>query len=269
MPLRIGPCEPWPFDPVCCNLPEGVDQEVIDRQRSVATFILWALSGRRWGPSCPYTVRPCRRACLDAYPLTVRWQTAGPWIPYLGRDGAWRNASVCSCKSDCSCGELCEVRLEAPVHDVLAVQVDGETLPQDAYRVDSAGLLVRTDGGCWPDCQDMAAPCGDPNTFCVTYRVGLPLDEAAIAAFSALVCHLVKDCSGGCGCKVASNKNLSRLSRQGVDLEFADPTVIYSEMRTGIPAVDMWLTAVNPYRQTSPSRVYSPDFKRPRIQIWP
>ncbi|MEU2264924.1 hypothetical protein ABZ568_00420 [Streptomyces olindensis] len=269
MPLRIGPCEPWPFEPECCSLPDGVEEATIDRWRSVATFILWALSGRRWGPSCPYTVRPCRKSCLDSGGLTVRWQTAGPWVPYLGRDGAWRNASVCGCESDCSCGELCEVRLEGPVHDILAVEVDGQTLPENAYRVDASGLLVRTDGGCWPDCQDMAAPCGDPGTFCVTYRIGLPLDDAAVAAHSALVCHLVKDCGGGCGCKVSTNRNLSRLSRQGVDLEFADPTLIYSEMRTGLPAVDMWLNAVNPYKQASPSRVYSPDFKRPRTQTWP
>lgn len=269
MPQQVGPCEPWPFVPDCCQLPEGVEQETIDRQRAVATSILWALSGRRVGPSCAITVRPCRKSCLDSGSVTVQGATAGPWVPYLGRDGVWRNASVCGCASDCGCGELCEVRLEGPVHDVLAVEVDGETLPPEAYRVDAPGLLVRTDGECWPDCQDLAAPCGEEGTFCVTYRIGLPLDAAAIAAFSAMVCHLVKDCSGGCGCKVASNRNLSRLSRQGVDLEFADPTLLYSEMRTGIPAVDLWLTAVNPYRQASPSQVFSPDYKRPRTQIWP
>jgi hypothetical protein len=270
MPLRIGPCEPWPFEPECCQLPEGVGPETIDRWRAVATSILWALSGRRWGPSCPYTVRPCRKRCLDSSgPISFQAGGTGPWIPYIGADGVWRNASVCGCKSDCSCGELCEVRLDGPVHDIVSVEVDGVMLPPESYRVDSANLLVRTDGQCWPDCQDMAAPCGEPDTFCVTYRIGLPLDEAAIAAFSALVCHLVKDCSGSCGCKVSTNRNLSHLSRQGVDLEFADPTVIYSEMRTGLPAVDMWLNAVNPYRQTSPSRVYSPDYKRPRAQTWP
>ncbi|MGO4747799.1 hypothetical protein AB4212_04035 [Streptomyces sp. 2MCAF27] len=269
MPLHPGPCAPWPLDLSCCDLPEGRDETDVERWSRVATTILFNLSGRRWGPSCPYTVRPCRRTCLDAYPLTVSWAAAGPWVPYLGTDGVWRNASVCGCKSDCSCGELCEVRLEAPVHDILAVEIDGQTLPPDAYRVDAGGLLVRTDGGCWPDCQDMAAPVGESNTFAVTYRIGLPLDDAAIAAFSELVCHYVKGCGPGCGCKATNNKNLTRLQRQGVELEFADPTLIYSEMRTGLPLVDAWLVSVNPYRQTSPSRVYSPDLKRPRVQVWP
>ncbi|MCZ1002382.1 hypothetical protein O1M63_37150 [Streptomyces mirabilis] len=65
---------------------------------------------------------------------------------------------------------------------------------------------------------DRAAPCGAPNTFRVTYRIDPPLDKAAIAAFSPLACHLVKDCSGGCDCRVASNQNLNWLSRQGVAL---------------------------------------------------
>ncbi|MBC9729260.1 hypothetical protein [Streptomyces sp. TRM68367] len=268
--LHPGPCGPWPFEPSCCSSADDADQAEIDRWRSVATTILFNLSGRRWGPSCPYTVRPCRRSCLESSPVSFQaGASTGGWIPYIGTDGAWRNASVCGCKSDCSCGELCEVRLEGPVHDIMAVELDGQTLPADAYRVDAGGLLVRTDGGCWPDCQDMAAPCGEPGTFCVTYRIGMPLDEAAIAAFSELVCHYLKGCGGGCGCKASSNKNLTRVQRQGVELEFADPTLLYSEMRTGLPLVDAWLVSVNPYRQTSPSRVYSPDFKRPRFQVWP
>ncbi|MBT3161517.1 hypothetical protein HTV80_00110 [Streptomyces sp. Vc74B-19] len=267
--LHTGPCEPWPLDLSCCPDGEDAEAEVLARWQMIATRLLFALSGRRWGPSCPYSVRPCRRACLDSLPLVSSRSYGSPWIPYLGRDGLWRNASVCGCKSDCSCGELCEVRLEGPVHDVLAVDIDGQALPADAYRVDAAGMLVRTDGDCWPDCQELAAPCGEPGTFCVTYRIGLPLDEAAVAAVSELTCHLMKGCGGGGGCGCRANPNITRLSRQGVDVEMADPTLFYSEMRTGLPLVDMWLMVVNPYRQPSPSRVYSPDFKRPRSTTWP
>lgn len=267
MPIETSPCEPWPIDLDCCPAAKNADEEVVLRWRRVATSILFNLSGRRWGPSCPYTVRPCRRRCLDALPLASS-RAGGPWIPYLGRDGVWRNASVCGCASDCSCGELCEVRLEGPVYDVLTVEIDGQVLPAGSYRVDAANQLVREDGGCWPDCQEMGAPLGEPGTFGVTYRVGLALDDAAIAAVSELVCHLLKGCGGGsCGCAMPAN--VTRLSRQGVDIEMPDPTLLYTEMRTGLPIVDMWLMAVNPYRQASPSRVWSPDFKRPRSTTWP
>ncbi|MEV6738730.1 hypothetical protein AB0N14_18065 [Streptomyces sp. NPDC051104] len=267
MPLQTGPCQAWPTE-LCCDT-EGKEPEEIERWTLIASQILWALSGRRYGP-CPVTVRPCRRACLESSPVSFQAGVGtGPWIPYIGWDGLWRNASVCGCKSDCSCSELCEVLLETPVYDVVSVNIDGQDLPPTAYRVDAPGRLVRTDGQCWPDCQDMAAAPGRPNTFTVTYRWGLELDAAAVAAVSELTCHLMKGCgSGSCGCK-ATPRAATRFIRQGVELDFGDPTLIYKEGRTGLPLVDLWLSAVNPYGLTSPSRVYSPDFKRPRVQQWP
>lgn len=266
MPLHIGPCDPWPTS-LCCEIPEGMALEEVDRWTRVASQLLWGLSGRRLGP-CPVTVRPCRRSCLESAPISFQARTStGGWIPYIGVDGVWRNASVCGCRADCSCSELCEVYLPGPVYDVVSVDVDGELLVPEAYRVDAPGRLVRTDGGCWPDCQELASPPGTEGTFTVSYRVGLPLDDAAIAAVSELTCHFLKGCApGSCGCK--TNRNLTRMVRQGVEMEM-DPTLIYSEGRTGLPTVDLWLSVVNPYRLTSPSQVYSPDFKRPRVQQWP
>lgn len=159
--------------------------------------------------------------------------------------------------------------LPGPVYDITSVDIGGQVLAPEQYRVDAAGRLVRIGGGCWPDCQDMAAAPGEPDTFTVVYRIGLPVDEAAIAAVSELTCHLLKGCGGGsCGCK-ATPRAATRFIRQGVELDFVDPTLIYQQGRTGLPLVDLWLSVVNPYRLTSPSRVYSPDFKTPRVQQWP
>ena len=268
MPLQTGPCSAWPTN-LCCDV-DGVAEEDLERWTLVASQILFALSGRRIGP-CPVTVRPCRRACLESAPF-ISFQTrtgTGPWIPYIGTDGLWRNASVCGCQSDCSCGELCEVLLEGPVYDVTEVNIGGQVLAPEQYRVDAPGRLVRVGGGCWPSCQDMAAPPGDPDTFTVTYRIGLPVDEAAIAAVSELTCHLLKGCGGNGTCGCNSSRNFTRYVRQGVELEMPDPQVIYSQGRTGLPLVDAWLMAVNPNRLESPSRVYSPDFRRARVQQWP
>ncbi|MFF4391438.1 hypothetical protein ACFY0G_32315 [Streptomyces sp. NPDC001552] len=264
-PLQPDVCDPWPTA-LCCDVPDDTDPAVVTRLTAVASQILYRLSGRRWGPSCPIIVRPCRRSCLDVLPRSsVIWGTAGPWIPYMGTDGLWRNASICGCSSDCSCGELCEIYLDGPVYDITSVQDGEDVLPPEAYRVDGSGTLVRTDGECWPDCQDLSAPPGTEGTLAVTYRTGLQLDESAIAAVSELVCHLLKGCGGSCGCN-AAGKNVTRYTRQGVQLEMADPTLLYSEGRTGLPLTDLWLIATNPYRLTSQSRVYSPDFKRARLQ---
>lgn len=269
-------CDPWPLEPTCCDLPDGTDEALIERWHRIASITLWRLSGRRWGPSCPVTVRPCGRTCVEDL---TRWTTVGPQtgsrVPYIGADGAWRNAALCGCPSHCSCSELCEVRLDGPVHDIVEVLVDGEVLVPEAYRVDVPNVLVRTDGECWPACQDMAAPCGEPGTVCVTYRIGLTLDEAAIAAVSELTCELLKACLPGQQCKLPGNTTrLARQGstmayRQGVTVEGFDPTVVFAEGRTGLPAVDMWIATMNPYRQPYASRAYSPDLRRPRMQQWP
>lgn len=272
MPLNPDVCDPWPVD-LCCDLPDDLDPALIARWQAVASQLLWRLSGRRWGPSCPITVRPCRRSCLDSQvAVTYSGPQTGGWMPYLGRDGQWRNASVCGCApSGCSCTELCEVRLDGPVYDVVSVVVDEEELIPEAYRVDSANRLVRTDGQCWPACQDMEAPCGTVDTVCVTYRLGLPLDASAIAAVSELTCELIKACpeaGGACGpCRLPATA--TRVVRQGIEIERADPTLLFQEGRTGLPIVDLWLYSVNPYRLDSPSRVYSPDYRRPRQTTWP
>ncbi|MFI7020969.1 hypothetical protein [Streptomyces sp. NPDC050164] len=96
MPLQTGPCEAWPTE-LCCDT-ENAEAEDIERWTLVASQILWALSGRRIGP-CPVTVRPCRRACLESAG-SFSFQAGvgtGPWIPYIGTDGLWRNASVRGC----------------------------------------------------------------------------------------------------------------------------------------------------------------------------
>ncbi|MFF4292086.1 hypothetical protein ACFY0N_00345 [Streptomyces vinaceus] len=266
-PLQPDVCSPWPTE-LCCDVTD-VDPDLVTRMTAVASQILFRLSGRRWGPSCPVTVRPCRKTCLDEWPRSwFSWNSGSPWIPYMGEDGLWRNASVCGCSGDCSCGELCELYLPGPVYDVVSVQEGAVTLPAEAYRVDGSGTLLRTDGGCWETCQDLAADVGEENTLAVTYRTGLQLDESAIMAVSELVCHLLKSCGGSsCGCKIG--RNVTNLTRQGVTMDMADPTTLFEEGRTGLPITDMWLMATNPYRMTSASRVYSPDFKRPRIQRTP
>lgn len=271
MTLQVGPCDPWPVA-LCCDV-EGQDPAEVERWTRVASTILWHLSGMRYGP-CPVTVRPCARSCLDSVgPISFQASTGastGGWVPYIGADGVWRNASLCGCKSSCSCSELSELRLPGPVLEVVEVNDGGQVLvPGLEYRVDAPGRLVRLGGQHWPKCQEMAEPPGAPGTLTVTYRWGLPLDEAATAAVSELVCHFLKGCraGGSCGCKV--NRNVTRMTRQGVEMERQDVTLLYSEGLTGLATVDMWLMAVNPFRQRYPSRVYSPDLKRPRVTTWP
>ena len=188
MPMNPPQCDPWgPLDRTCWTIPDDVSEERVTHWHRVASQLLRRLSGGVLGPSCPVVVRPCRTKCTDGGWMWGFGSYLGaPWVPYIGADGAWRNANPCSCTTDCSCSELCEIRLPGPVFDIREVRDGALILPVDAVRVDNAQMLVRTDGNCWPDCQDMAAAPGEPNTLTVDYRIGLPLDDLALAAVSAL-----------------------------------------------------------------------------------
>lgn len=285
MPLNSGLCslDGWPIDRTCMSIPDGTTEEQIEAMQLAAAELLFGLSGNRFGPSCPVTVRPCRKSCAEGYGryfnqgqyLGSGFQFTGPFIPYMA-GGAMYNASLCGCASQCHCGpELCEVYLPGPIYDIVSVDIDGEIVAPTTYGIlDGRYLVRRSDtaedalgGTCWPSCQDMSLPPGQAATFTVTYRTGIPLSALGIQALSKLTEHYLQGCNG-CGCGIGSRQNLSRLSRQGVDLEFVDTArTRLDPWRTGIEIVDQWLTMVNPSMLPRQLRVVSPDSPRPP-RVW-
>lgn len=246
---QFGPCASWPFDAECCDLPPGTPPATIARWQAVATNILWAAGGRRHGP-CPITVRPCLRSCDGG-------MVGGPW---KGADGEWRN-SFCGCTEDCSCVALCEIVLDGIVSSIVSVTIDGIVISPTAYRLDIVGggyRLLRTDGGCWPECQDMTADCNEVGSFCVTYMQGAALDELAIAAVSDLTCQLTKGCLG---LPCALPKNVTAVTRRGVSISFDQSRW----WLWTLPAVANWLNAVNPRGFTSGADIWTPDIPQQRV----
>lgn len=287
MALASGLCslDGWTLDRSCMDIPAGTTEEVIERWRRVAAELLFGLTGQRFGPSCPVTVRPCRKQCADGFGLLASrffyqgqgYQSTGQFIPYM-RDGMMFNASLCGCDGDCHCGpELCEVYLPGPIYDVVSVDIGGATVDPTTYNVLDGRFLVRRSdvaadaagGTCWPSCQDMSLPPGADGTFTVVYRTGIPLPAMGVAALSELASHYIRGCNG-CGCGIGAQQNLSRLSRQGVELEFADPQQILEDGRTGLPLTDLFIHTVNPSKLPQAMRVLSPDApRRPRIWTGP
>lgn len=258
----------WSLDTTC--VPGWADLPLAVREISAARAveILWALSGRRFG-NCPVTWRPCSPRCQGAsgyrtWPvgLSATSSAGGPWMwPYIS-NGVWRN---CICPGPCSCGARCEVPFPTPVASVVAVKVDGVTLTADAYRLDSFnGLpyLVRVDADCWPQCQDMNKADTETGTFAVDYVPGEPLSVAGAAAAGALAGEFAKACQGA-DCRLPDQ--LVSLSRNGVEVQVADPQVLLDAGLTGVEEVDLWIRSVNPARKAQPSKVYSPDVRRGRF----
>lgn len=256
-----GPCT-WPLEITC--IPNWTDYTLAVREAAAAwaTYIVWALSGRQYGP-CSVTLRPCSPRCGNtigylAFPVGQGGFTGGtaPWmIPWID-NGVWRN---CGCTGGCSCRARCEVPLPGPVATIDEVRIDGLVLSSTAYRLDSyrgIPVLVRTDGECWPECQDMGLGTDQPGTFAVTYRRGVEVPRAGQIAAGELAAEFARACAGQ---DCALPQQLASLSRNGVEVQVADPTALFENGLTGVANVDLFIKAVNPYRRGARARLYAPD----------
>lgn len=264
---QTAPCA-WTIDTGCCEDEwAAYDPAVQANATAWATQILWALTGRQFG-LCEITVRPCGSSCRFpggwmTFPVTGdggNMAAAGGWVPFVDASGAWRN---CGCPGMCSCSARCEVLLPGPVSSVTEVHVDGALVPADAYRVDNNQILVRTDGECWPQCQDFDhSDLVDVDTFHVVYERGTAVPLAGQIAAGILACDFAKTCTTGC----VLPGNLQSLNRQGVDVQMVDPSTILGDGLTGISQVDQWIRAVNPYSLKGRVQTYSPDLAMPRMR---
>lgn len=259
----FAPCGWDVMPPECCNDWDQASEAERDRASRMAVSVLWALTGRQFG-RCMTTLRPCRKQCA---PNLGTW-AGSSWVPVLS-NGTWTNVR-CGCAGhDCSCTSICEVELPGWLPEPVIVHVDGEILSPDSYRVDNGRWLVRQGEGCWPNCQDLSLPDGEPGTWSITVETGIPVPPEGQWAAGQLACELIKACAPGGGeCRLPSG--VQELHRQGVDIVFQDIQRVTAGGRlTGLAEVDLWIRAVNPHAITQRPAVYSPELKRGRVQTWP
>lgn len=222
-----------------------------------ATETLWALSGRRFG-LCEVTLRPCRRDCYDGRfydDFGPPWTGARSYPQPALIGGQWFNLTCGSC-SDCACGTVSEALLPAPVHSIVEVKVDGTPLVTGAYRVDNNRLLVRTDGGRWPRCNDLTRADSEAGTWSVSARFGEVPPEGAALAMGELACEIAKAADGQ-DCRLPAG--VQQLVRQGVTISYPDVGELFAKGRTGLYLVDMFVATWNPSGLRSRSRVYRVD----------
>lgn len=243
-------CVPYQACFDCC--PGWGDYE--DSLRCRATSLAWStlrlLTGGRVG-NCPVTMRPCLTDPCDV--CSNNWLTMQPtqW------NGAWYN-QVCG-RGDCSCTRLCEILMPGPVAEITEVSLDGIVIDPTLFRLDNGNLLLREDGECWPSCQDMGAPLGDPCTLGITYVPGVKPGAEGEWAAGLLACEFAKACTGG-KCRLPSA--VTAISRNGTTMEMT--TGLFANNITGIREVDAYVASINPYSLRTPPRVWSPDLPQHR-----
>lgn len=259
----MAPCG-WTVNSCGCGKScwTGYDPAVRERASATAAMIMYAATGRRYGP-CPITVQPSGRCAPAPLYQTFAVPGGGLATPYIS-GGSWYNGPyVGDSDSGVCCGSNgCEIALDGPTTkaQITSVTLAGELLSANAYVVMDGHLLVRTDGSCWPCCTNWSSQ--SPAGFVVAYTIGLTIPAAVQAAFERLACELAKACTGG---PCALPQRMTRLTRQGVDIEIEQVPVDERGMTlTGIKDVDDVILAVNPFRLTQAPMVLSPDLPPPR-----
>lgn len=255
-------CDPWPITWACdidCLSPATTGTAA-----TIAGELLWTLSGRQFG-LCDVTWRPCRRDCTDPWPFYGRGGSdySYPLPALIG--GLWFNLTCGSCGDTCSCTELSEVVLPSPVQSITSVIIDDVPLVTGAYRVDNQRLLVRTDGGRFPYCNNLAKNTG-VGTWSVTARHGSPVPTAGALAAGELACELAKALNNET-CRLP--RGVTSVARQGITINYANVTDLLSQGLTGLYLVDQFLRAYNPHGLTERASVYNIDAPPPRITTWP
>lgn len=222
------PCN-WPIDTACLpDVPEDDEsaQQTLGYAQDLAVDVLWALSARQFG-ACAEVYRPCPRPCADSY-----------------RRGG------CGCNPTCRREGPGVIRLPGPVARVLYVEFGGVPIDTDTYAVEG-DYLYRVGERAWP-AQDLTRPLGQEGTWAVTYERGIDPPPHVARLVGLLTAEFYAACTGG---KCRLPRRVQSVTRQGVSFQMADPTSILNEGKTGITEIDMWLSAVNPFRAASAPRV--------------
>jgi hypothetical protein len=235
----------------------------------LAAFTVYSLTGRQFGTST-LTLRPCNAPGLPPLYQTYPVNVLNPWgseetSSYYGvyiYNGVWHNTG---CRGLNCCGATCEVLLPDTV-SITSVVVDNATVDPSAYRVDNGHVLVRTDGACWPKCQDMDKGLTATNTWAVTGVFGRLVPQEALDAASILACELGKAIAG-MPCRLP--QRMQSLSRQGVTVQFPAVNTYLDRGLTGLNEVDQLVVQLNPHRLIQPAKIVSMDQSPTRVTTWP
>lgn len=227
----------------------GATLEEIDAALLRASELLWAFSGRQWmGTGCEEDAvlrshEPVPG--VGSWPYSSTWGRCSCW-----NFGTWNGQVIFPPHAWVGAHVAAPIAVQLPRRPVSAiteVTVGGD--PFIAWVLRPSGWLQRTDGEGWNVCG------GDTE---VTYTFGDPPPAGGRDCAIELGIELVLDRSGSAECRLPPNT--VSVTRQGLTMELMSTD--RPEFRTGLPIVDMWLEAVNPYRAPQSAQVWSPDVPR-------
>lgn len=234
------------------DLGEYANTEFATEACEVASYLLWAMSGRKYTGITTVTER---------YTCVLRNNRMGPSTktnsPVLfGGDVYNIPSGDYDEYSELTADGLspdARIRLRGrPVTKVIAMRnKTGKILdPSSYYLVDHSTIHVVA-GTPWTPC----------NTE-ITYEYGTPVPVAGKMAARTMALEFAKLWSGDDDC--ALPQRITSVSRQGVSYTILDNQEFIDELRTGLYAVDLFLKTVNPDNARRKAKVFTPDVPRAR-----
>lgn len=207
-----------------------------------ASYVLWALSGRIYGPV---------RTVIEAY--DTRQTLASGAKPYpVFLNGRPYNTSACSKCSCVGCGVYHRTRLRGyPVRSILDVWVNGCLLSRHDYALLDMSVLGL-----------MSADVCNAQCMVVRYAYGSGVPAGGKNAVVKLAEQLLEAGRGG---ECSLPERVTSVSRQGMSWTLLDPQDFLSQGRTGIYEIDLLLSSLNPARALARPRVFSPDLERATV----
>lgn len=236
--------------------PEELDNyantEFADEACRVATYLLWAMSGRKFSGVTTVTER---------YTCVLRNNRMGPSTKtnsavLFGGDVYNIPSGDYDEYSELVADGLspdARIKLRGrPVTQIHAIRNrNGKVIdPSNYYLVDHSTIHIKA-GTPWTPC----------NTE-VTYSYGTPVPVAGKMAAKTLALEFAKLWAGDEEC--ALPQRVTSVSRQGVSYTILDNQEFIAELRTGLYAVDLFLKVTNPDNARRRSKVFSPDQPRAR-----
>jgi hypothetical protein len=244
----------------CCpGLRDNVDPITLANATTLATNLLFRLTGRQFPGITSVTVRPCASdngGCGgDGW---MGWLWGGsPWQYFAWNAvtgsyaGYWYPFTSAELLNGCCAGkcQLSSVVLPNPVAAITQVVINGEVLDPAAYRVVNYRRLERIDGHRWPCSQDFtkdsAAGSSDASgTWQITFDYGRGPGPDGELYCAQLACEYALAMCGADECVLPPRT--SRIVREGVSMELFDPILLMNQGLTGLPMVDAWIRSVNP-----------------------
>ncbi len=222
----------------------GPDYETSDYAAEAvkaASYLMWALSGRKYTGATTVTERYVRFAPL----INTR----------LIQEAAIINSRINKALSIVEPWVSAETRIRLrgqPVTEIVAVRnVNGGIVSPDSYYMVDHSTLQFAEGA-------LIVPADIE----VTYSYGANPPTLGKMAARRVAIEFVKLWEGDEDC--ALPQRVTSVTRQGVTYTVLDSQDFLEEMRLGIYEVDLFLKTVNPNRAQKRAKVFSPDIPKAR-----